>query len=231
MLIDAAEDRGPMLFARMGMVRALEAHVERTLNPERPAPSQDRGKLKRDRDASIWIQIDITSNVTETPEGFPSPVAPTGPIAPSRTAMSSRALATRSRPAAIFLGYLPYAEVIDPLAGLQFSSQPARRLPSSRPSLGRPIRIPKLRNDGWVWTLPGRRTFAFSFDTTLELLQAIFEYALLREQRCCKSGSDFFVECPQFIRGHRFEVILVHDRPQSWFDVAFIVGKKTWDRW
>lgn len=153
--------------------------------------------------------------------------------------MNSRALATRSRSAQhlqtlrsqfvhwpkckgaaadrlqIFLGYLPYAEVIDPLAGLQFCSQPARRLPSSRPSLGRPIRIPKLRNDGWIRTLPGRRTLAFSFDTTLELLQAIFEYALLREQRCCKSGSDFFVECPQFIRGHRFEVILVHDRPQS----------------
>jgi hypothetical protein len=33
MLIDAAEDRGPMLFARMGIVRALEAHAERALNP------------------------------------------------------------------------------------------------------------------------------------------------------------------------------------------------------
>jgi hypothetical protein len=53
MLIDAAEDRGPMLFARMGMVRALEAHVERTLNHEQQAPSQDQDKLKRDRDASI----------------------------------------------------------------------------------------------------------------------------------------------------------------------------------
>jgi hypothetical protein len=28
MLIDAAEDRGPMLFAHMGIVRALEAHAE-----------------------------------------------------------------------------------------------------------------------------------------------------------------------------------------------------------
>jgi hypothetical protein len=34
MLIDAAEDRGPMLFARMGIVRALEAGVESTANPE-----------------------------------------------------------------------------------------------------------------------------------------------------------------------------------------------------
>ena len=55
MLIDAAEDRGPMLFARMGIVRALEAHAERTLNPERQGsgqgPSQDN--LKCDRDASI----------------------------------------------------------------------------------------------------------------------------------------------------------------------------------
>jgi hypothetical protein len=59
MLIDAAEDRGPMLFARMGIVRALEAHAERTLSPERPSPSpgqdqdQDRNKLKCDGDASI----------------------------------------------------------------------------------------------------------------------------------------------------------------------------------
>ena len=29
MLIDAAEDRGPMLFAKMGIVRAVERHVER----------------------------------------------------------------------------------------------------------------------------------------------------------------------------------------------------------
>jgi hypothetical protein len=28
MLIDAAEDRGPMLFAHMGIIRALEAHTE-----------------------------------------------------------------------------------------------------------------------------------------------------------------------------------------------------------
>jgi hypothetical protein len=29
MLIDAAEDRGPMLFARMGIVRAVNRNVER----------------------------------------------------------------------------------------------------------------------------------------------------------------------------------------------------------
>ena len=51
MLIDAAEDRGPMLFARMGIVRALEACVEPA--PERQGQDQDRGKLKCDRDASI----------------------------------------------------------------------------------------------------------------------------------------------------------------------------------
>jgi hypothetical protein len=53
MLIDAAEDRGPMLFARMGIVRALEAHVEKTRTPERRGPDQDRDKLKCDGDASI----------------------------------------------------------------------------------------------------------------------------------------------------------------------------------
>ena len=54
MLIDAAEDRGPMLFARMGIVRALEASSERTLDTD--GPRQDTPKeaeLKGDRDASI----------------------------------------------------------------------------------------------------------------------------------------------------------------------------------
>ena len=55
MLIDAAEDRGPMLFARMGIVRALEAHAVRTLDPERQGSDQGpiQDNLKCDRDASI----------------------------------------------------------------------------------------------------------------------------------------------------------------------------------
>jgi hypothetical protein len=35
MLIDAAEDRGPMLFARMGMLRATNQEVERVFDPSR----------------------------------------------------------------------------------------------------------------------------------------------------------------------------------------------------
>ena len=131
-----------------------------------------------------------------------------------------RGLAEKCKPAAadrlqIFLCYLLNSEVIDPLAGLQLCNQPARRLSSSRPGLGRPIRIPKLRNDGRIWAPPCRRTLALGFDATLELFQASFEYALLREQRGGKPGGDFLMECPQLIRGHRFEVIPVHNRPQS----------------
>jgi hypothetical protein len=51
MLIDAAEDRGPMLFARMGIVRALESHAGGTLNPERQGSDQDG--LRCDRDVSV----------------------------------------------------------------------------------------------------------------------------------------------------------------------------------
>lgn len=39
MLIDAAEDRGPMLFAHMGVVRALEARAEGALEPVRQCSS------------------------------------------------------------------------------------------------------------------------------------------------------------------------------------------------
>ena len=55
MLIDAAEDRGPMLFARMGMDRALEAHVERASAPERQGLGQvpGQGTAKCGGDASI----------------------------------------------------------------------------------------------------------------------------------------------------------------------------------
>ena len=62
MLIDAAEDRGPMLFAWMGIVRALEANIEETLDTERQSlrrgkPKESKptrqSKLKGDRDASI----------------------------------------------------------------------------------------------------------------------------------------------------------------------------------
>jgi hypothetical protein len=51
MLIDAAEDRGPMLFARMGIVRALEASLETTLSPEQQVLRQ--GELKTDRNAKV----------------------------------------------------------------------------------------------------------------------------------------------------------------------------------
>ena len=50
MLIDAAEDRGPMLFAHMGIVRALEAHASGALNPARQRSGQ---KLKHKPDVSL----------------------------------------------------------------------------------------------------------------------------------------------------------------------------------
>ena len=45
MLIDAAEDRGPMLFARMGIVRALEADTEGAHDTE--SQGSHRGKPRR----------------------------------------------------------------------------------------------------------------------------------------------------------------------------------------
>jgi hypothetical protein len=35
MLIDAAEDRGPMLFAKLGMTQAVNRNVERVFNANR----------------------------------------------------------------------------------------------------------------------------------------------------------------------------------------------------
>jgi hypothetical protein len=49
MLIDAAEDRGPMLFAKMGMERALNRNIERGFNSDRKDHHWGRRKLARDR--------------------------------------------------------------------------------------------------------------------------------------------------------------------------------------
>jgi hypothetical protein len=49
MLIDAAEDRGPILFAKMGLDRALNRKVDRGFNPDRKDTHWGRRKLARDR--------------------------------------------------------------------------------------------------------------------------------------------------------------------------------------
>jgi hypothetical protein len=48
-LIMAAEGRGPLMHARIGMLRALNRHVERVFNPDRKDPHWGRRKLARDR--------------------------------------------------------------------------------------------------------------------------------------------------------------------------------------
>jgi hypothetical protein len=48
-LIDAAEGRGPMLFAKMGIDRAVNRNVKREFNPSRKDPHWGRPKLARDR--------------------------------------------------------------------------------------------------------------------------------------------------------------------------------------
>jgi hypothetical protein len=48
-LIMAAEDRGPLMHARVGVMRALNRHVERVFNPDRKDLHWGRRKLARDR--------------------------------------------------------------------------------------------------------------------------------------------------------------------------------------
>ena len=47
-LIMAAEGRGPLMHARIGMLRALNRNVERVFNPNRKDPHWGKRKLKRD---------------------------------------------------------------------------------------------------------------------------------------------------------------------------------------
>jgi hypothetical protein len=48
-LIMAAEGRGPLMHARVGMLRALNRNVERVFNPDRKNPHWGKRKLARDR--------------------------------------------------------------------------------------------------------------------------------------------------------------------------------------
>jgi hypothetical protein len=48
-LLMAAEDRGPLMHARIGMLRALNRNVERVFNPDRKDPQWGKRKLARDR--------------------------------------------------------------------------------------------------------------------------------------------------------------------------------------
>jgi hypothetical protein len=45
---EAAENDGPMIFARIGVMRALNRHVARVFNPERKDTHWGKRKLKRD---------------------------------------------------------------------------------------------------------------------------------------------------------------------------------------
>jgi hypothetical protein len=47
-LIMAAEGRGPLLHARVGVLRALNRNLERAFNPDRKDTQWGRRKLKRD---------------------------------------------------------------------------------------------------------------------------------------------------------------------------------------
>jgi hypothetical protein len=48
-LIMAAEGRGPLLHARVGVLRALNRNVERAFNPDRKDHHWGKHKLKRDQ--------------------------------------------------------------------------------------------------------------------------------------------------------------------------------------
>jgi hypothetical protein len=47
MLMDAAEDRGPMMFAKMAVLQAINPNVQRVFNPERQDHHRGRRKLAR----------------------------------------------------------------------------------------------------------------------------------------------------------------------------------------
>jgi hypothetical protein len=52
-LLLVAESGGPTMFARIGVMRALNRHVERKFNPSRKGTHWGRRKLARDRNWAV----------------------------------------------------------------------------------------------------------------------------------------------------------------------------------
>ena len=48
-LLMAAEGRGPLMHARIGVLRALNRHIVRTFNPDRKDKHWGKRKLRRDQ--------------------------------------------------------------------------------------------------------------------------------------------------------------------------------------
>jgi hypothetical protein len=46
---EAAENNGPMMFARMGMMQAINRHKPEEFDPKRKSPHWGKRKLKRDQ--------------------------------------------------------------------------------------------------------------------------------------------------------------------------------------
>ncbi len=62
-LLMAAENRGPLMHARIGMLRALNRNVERVFNPSRKDTHCGKAQVKEGSMTTVWIYVDTNKEV------------------------------------------------------------------------------------------------------------------------------------------------------------------------
>jgi hypothetical protein len=138
----------------------------------------------------------------------PPPRSPPLPVAVDAARSSSLAL--------LFRGPINQ-EIIQPSARFKMRTKPPGLLPSARPSLHRVFRISILWKNGRIRTV--LRFDARHAGSSLNLTQPLFEPSFFRLQFLSKLKRYHFIEFPQFIYGHPFQVLASHveysDVPQN----------------
>src|SRR5450631_940261 len=125
-----------------------------------------------------------------------------------------------SRPPAPALRPARFAnlKIIYLAAGFYGRNQPARLLPAARPCFGRRLRIaifrknPRVSTSGLTISVVGLRSIPALDDApaTIENRQTLFKLSLFRRDPSGKNPANLFMERPEIIDRHRFQIDLLH---------------------
>jgi hypothetical protein len=109
-------------------------------------------------------------------------------------------------------------EIIQPSASLNLRSNPPGLLATAGPGLHWVRRISILRRHGRVGA--ARPTKARRVVGPTKLTQPLLEPGCFRLQFSSELEGHFFMELPQFIHGHRIQVVASHDTPPMLFEMG-----------
>ena len=138
-----------------------------------------------------------------------------------------------SRPPAPALRPARFAnlKIIYLAAGFYGRDQPARLLAAARPCFGRRLRIaifrknPRVFTSGLTISVVGLRSIPALEDAPapIENRQALFKFTLFRRDPSRQNPTNLFMERPEIIDSHRFQIDLLHRHTAALHFVLMIV--------